>query len=89
MGVPVLSLKGSNFNSRCGESINKNLNLEKLIADDKNDYISKAVNITNNPELLIKIRNQVYDNAVTSPLFDQNNFSKDFFKSIEHIYNTH
>ena len=89
MGVPVLTLKGSNFISRCGESINKNLNLEKLIADDKSDYISKAVNISNNPELLIKIRDQVYDNAFTSPLFDQDNFSNDFFKSIENIYNSH
>ena len=28
MGVPVLTLKGFNMNSRCGESINKNLGLK-------------------------------------------------------------
>ena len=32
MGVPVLTMKGFNFNSRCGESINKNLKLNDLIA---------------------------------------------------------
>ena len=42
MGVPVITMKGYNFNSRCGESINKNLNLTSMIADDENDYISKA-----------------------------------------------
>ena len=35
MGVPVITLKGYNFNSRCGVSINKNLNLDNLIAKIK------------------------------------------------------
>ena len=34
MGVPVLTMKGYNFNSRCGESINKNLGMKDLIAKD-------------------------------------------------------
>ena len=42
MGVPVLTLKGSNFNSRCGESININLGLNSFIAEDKEDYIKKS-----------------------------------------------
>ena len=47
MGVPVLTMAGYNFNSRCGESINKNLNMEQLIAKDENEYVSKAVNLSN------------------------------------------
>ena len=39
MGVPVLTMSGYNFNSRCGESINKNLMLHsyevKFIINDK------------------------------------------------------
>ena len=42
MGVPVLTIKGETFNSRYGYSINKNLNLEKFIALDKEDFINKA-----------------------------------------------
>ena len=42
MGLPILTMKGFNFNSRCGESINKNVGLEGLIADDDEDYIKKA-----------------------------------------------
>ena len=39
MNVPVVTMNGYNFSSRCGESINKNLNLLNLIAENKEDYI--------------------------------------------------
>ena len=56
MGVPVLTMAGYNFNSRCGESINKNLNMEQLIAKDEDDYIQKVVNLTNNTDDYINIK---------------------------------
>ena len=89
MGVPVLTMRGFNFNSRCGESINKNLNLENLIAYDEKDYIAKAVHLSNDHEFLIDIRERVYNNALTSALFDTENFVKEFFDSLEKIYNFH
>ena len=46
MGAPVISMQGYNFNSRCGSSINKNLNLNDLISKNEEDYISKAVNLS-------------------------------------------
>ena len=42
MGVPVLTMKGFNFNSRCGESIMTNLKLNELIASTEDDYIKKS-----------------------------------------------
>ena len=56
MGVPVVTMKGHNLNSRCGESINKNANLVSLIGNDKEDYIKKAVNLALNAEELIKMK---------------------------------
>ena len=56
MGVPVLTMKGFNYNSRSGESINKNLNLQELIAENENDYINIAVSLEKNVENLKKIR---------------------------------
>ena len=41
MNVPVISLAGFNFNSRCGESILINSDLKDLVAKNKDDYISK------------------------------------------------
>ena len=85
MGVPVLTMKGFNYNSRSGESINKNLNLQELIAENENDYINIAVSLEKNVKNLKKIRNIVFDNALSSPLFDQKKFSNQFFKSLEKI----
>ena len=87
MGVPVLTMKGFNYNSRSGESINKNLNLQELIAENENDYINIAVSLEKNVENLKKLRDLVFDNALSSPLFDQKKFSNHFFKSLEKIYN--
>ena len=41
MGLPILTMKGFNFNSRCGESINKNIKMDHLIANDDEDYLKK------------------------------------------------
>jgi predicted O-linked N-acetylglucosamine transferase (SPINDLY family) len=43
MTVPLLTKKGDSFVSRCGFSINKNLSMEDWIANNNNDYISKAI----------------------------------------------
>jgi predicted O-linked N-acetylglucosamine transferase (SPINDLY family) len=86
MGVPVLTMKGFNFNSRCGESINKNLDLEELIAVNEKDYVEKAISLTENDKIL-NLRKFVFDNCLKSPLFNKNNFSKQFFSSLEKIYN--
>ena len=87
MGVPVVTMKGHNSNSRCGESINKNANLVSLIGNDKEDYIKKAVNLALNTEELIKIRKDIYDNVSKTPLFDKKKFSDGFFSSLEKLYN--
>ena len=78
MGVPVIVLKGKNFCSRCGESIIKNTKLDGLIADDLNDYISKAVNLAKDIDKLVKLREYLYQSVLSSPLFDTKKFSKNF-----------
>lgn len=87
MGVPVITMAGYNFNSRCGESINKNLNLEYLIAKDEEEYISKVINLSNNTKKFFELRKFIYVEALKSPLFDQKKFSKNFFKTLEEIVN--
>jgi len=87
MGVPVITMKGYNFNSRCGESINKNLNLKNLIADNEMDYVAKAKDLSQNIDKLLSIRKTIYDTADSSPLFDTKSFSNDFFKSLKTVYN--
>ena len=85
MGVPVLTMKGYNFNSRCGESINNNIGLTNLIASNIDDYVSIAHDLSVNTDKLIKIRKQIFQNALKTPLFDGKNFTTKFFKIIEDL----
>ena len=86
MGVPVLTMKGFNFNSRCGESINRNINMDYMIAENKEEYISKAIELFEKPERLGQIRDEIFQNSISSSLFDINNFSNDFFKILSSVF---
>ncbi len=85
MGVPVLTMAGYNFNSRCGESINKNLNMEHLIAKDEDDYVSKAVSLSSERDKYINLRKSLFKDAIKSPLFDGNKFTENFFKLLKEV----
>lgn len=78
MNVPVLVLKGNNFNSRCGESIIKNSNNNFLIAKDFDEYISKAIFLAKDKEKLKSIRKNLYDNVLSTDIFDTQKFTKNF-----------
>ena len=86
MGVPVLTLKGFNYHSRCGESINKNLGLDGLISNNIKDYISKANYFAFNKETLQELRNDIFVKAIKSPLFGTSSFSKNFYSTLEKVY---
>ena len=85
MGVPVITMKGYNFNSRCGESIIKNLGVEELIANNEDDYILKAQKIANNKDKLLELRKNIFKISHETPLFDTKQFSQDFFDILEKI----
>ena len=86
MGVPVLTIKGFNFNSRCGESINKNLNLDNFIAKNYDDYYLKALDLYKDINYLKNLRKELRNKAFSSPLFDNKNFAKIFSKKIKTIW---
>ena len=78
MNVPVIVLKGNNFISRCGASIIKNSKQDYLIANTKNEYISKAIFLARNLDKLNSIRKSLYDNILSTDLFNTKKFSRDF-----------
>ena len=78
MNVPVLVLKGYNYNSRCGESIIKNSNNNFLIAEDIDDYISKAILLSKDLDKLNSIRQDLFDNILLSDLFNTKKYSENF-----------
>ena len=86
MGVPVITIKGFNFSSRCGESINKNIGLNNLIAINQDDYVNKSVMIANDKKKLEELRKKIFDNALESSLFNKEKFSKFFYNCIENTF---
>jgi len=78
MNVPVLVLRGYNFNSRCGESIMKNCNLDYFIASNNDEYVEKAIFLTKNKKKLQEYRHFLFENVLSSPLFNTQKFSKNF-----------
>ena len=85
MGVPVITMKGYNFNSRCGESINNNMQMQNLIAKNEEDYVSIAANLANDKKQLSEVRKKIFDTALSSPLFNKQQFNKNFFKLIDKV----
>ena len=84
MGVPVLTLKGFNLNSRCGESINKNLSLEEFITNDHLDYYNKSMQFQDSIKLS-KLRLSLRQKVLNSPLFDTNAFVQDLSRILIEI----
>ena len=77
-GIPVITMAGHNFKSRCGESILKNAKLNNLICLDSNDYINKTLNLVNNIPYLRNLRAEIFDNILITPLFDNKKYTLEF-----------
>ena len=86
MAVPVLTMKGYNFNSRCGESINISLKMDDFIAKNKNDYVDKAIYWQHNLKTLQKLKQNLREKVLSSPVFDTESFTKDFTNVLRDIY---
>ena len=85
MGVPVLTMKGHNFNSRCGESININLQMENFIAENKDDYFNKAISFQKEKNILQKFGKNLRKKAFKSSLFNTKDFARSFEEMIQKI----
>lgn len=76
MGVPTLTLKGDIFLYKCGASINKNIKLDQFIANNKNEYVNKAGEISKNFQELSNIRKSIRKRLIESPVFDNMDLTK-------------
>lgn len=86
MGVPVLTKKGNNFVSRCGESINVNLGKEEFLATDNEDYLQKAISFNKDKNIIINLRSKLREIAKKSPLFDTEKFGSNFSDKMNEIW---
>ena len=87
MCVPILTRKGSNFLSRCGESINTNLGLQELIYKDEHECIDKLKKINGDYKNLQLIKENLFQKKKNSCLFNSELFAKTFSEELYKIIN--
>ena len=61
--------------------------MENLIAKSVDEYVSKVINLSNNNKEYLDLRKSIFLDALKTPLFNQKNFSNNFFHALEEIIN--
>ena len=82
MGVPILTMQGSNYISHLGESIMHNAGLADWVAMDVDDYVAKAVFHTDDLNRLANLRAGLRQRVLASPLFDAQRFARSFEEAL-------
>lgn len=78
MGVPVLTLHGDRFLSLTAKSVAHHAGLAGWVANDKDDYVAKAVAFTSDLDRLAALRAGLRQQVLASPLFDVSRFALNF-----------
>ena len=86
MCVPLITVLGNSFISRCGASINNNLNMKDLIAKDLDEYIKIAITLGKDPNKINYLRSQLIKNSRHSNLFNVTKFSNNFVVAIKQMW---
>ena len=87
MCVPVLTLVGETFISRCGYSINSNLGLNEWSCFSYDEYIEKGIYFAKNIKLLEQVKKNLIENRKKTPVFNSELFTKDFTDTIKTVLN--
>lgn len=86
MGVPVVTFPGSMAVSRGSFSILQNVGLTELIGSGREQYVTIAAELANNPEKLSTIRSALRERLRASPLMDAARFTKDFEEKLHQMW---
>jgi predicted O-linked N-acetylglucosamine transferase (SPINDLY family) len=76
MGVPVLTLRGSDMLSRQDESLLSNAGLTKFIANSTAQYVEKAVALSHSQQVLAELRADLRERIKSTPLYDARRFAR-------------
>jgi protein O-GlcNAc transferase len=86
MGVPVLTLTGERFLSRQGVGILMNAELSDWIATDADDYVARAVSHAADLVKLARLRQELRQQMLASPLFDAARFARNFETAMQGMW---
>ncbi len=75
-GLPVLTMKGTNFASRVSESLLNAIGVPELVAEDLQAYEDMAVQLASQPERIAQFKETLAANRYIKPLFDAERFTR-------------
>lgn len=70
MGVPVITVRGRTHGSRFGASLLVNAGVEELVVENDINYVRRAVQLGNSPQLIGAYHSGLRANLLKSPLMD-------------------
>ena len=82
MGVPTLTLAGNTLLARQGASLLTAAGLGEWVANSGEEYIDKAVGLTENLSKLAALRASLREQVRVSPLFDAQRFARNFEEAL-------
>ncbi len=77
MGVPTLTLAGDRLLARQGASLLHAAGLPGWVAQDRGDYVARAIALASDLDGLVRLRAGLREQVRRSPLFDAESFARD------------
>ena len=87
MGVPVISMKGDSLISRMGASVLSNVGHPELVVDSLDQYVRKAISLSQDIEFLKKFRLNARKAMAQGSLGDGRKFAFEFENLCLHLLN--
>lgn len=88
-GLPVVTLRGTNFASRVAASLLKAMELPELVADSLSEYESLALELARDGEKLAALREKLAGKRKTAPLFDTQRFARNLEAAFMEMWRKH
>jgi predicted O-linked N-acetylglucosamine transferase (SPINDLY family) len=86
MGVPVVTCPGETFASRHSLSHLSNAGLTETVAQDRSDYIERAVRLAGDLPHLAALRAGLRDQMARSPLCDGERFTRNLMTQLRNVW---
>ena len=85
-GLPVVTKMGNSFASRVSASLLNALNVSELVTKTDEEYKKMIIELSNDHNKLLKIREKISKNIFKEALFDSNLYTKNLEKTYQIIY---
>ena len=86
MGVPVVVKAGNNFVSRMGASFMQAAGLPEWVAVDDDDYVRIAVQMAQDRQALLKLKQGLRRKLLKKPAWDIDQYTRDFSAALQGIW---